>query len=105
MGRKNLLDRATATVGWMLWMGIYLLGIGTFLVVLEWASPVENWQPLTWKVGTWLLAISVTIIGAIGYTLVMLLLVYGVKIMIAKWGAKLQPATKREVKPDANKSN
>ena len=37
----------------------------------------------------------------------MLLLVYGVKIMIAKWGAKLQPATniKREVNKDAKQSS
>jgi len=107
MDKRTALDRATATVGWMLWIGIYMLGIGAFLVVLEWVSPVENWRPLTWGVGTWLLSISITIIGTIGYTLVMLLLVYGVKIMIAKWGAKLQPATniKREVNKDAKQSS
>lgn len=105
MAGKTLLDKATATIGWMLWAGIYMFWIGLFLVVLEAVSPVEKWRPDTWNMGTWLLAISLTIMGTIGYTLLMLLLVYGVRRLIERWGLKLQPATSKGVKPDANKSN
>jgi hypothetical protein len=105
MDRKNLLDRFTITTGWILWAGIYILWVGVFFAVLEAFSPMATWKPWTWNLGTWLLAISLTIIGVIGYTLLMLLLVYGVRMVIVKWGSKLQPATKREVKPDANKPN
>jgi len=91
MDRKTLLDRFTTTIGWILWAGIYMVWIGVFFTVLEAISPMSSWRPLTWSMGTWILAISLTIIGVIGYTLLMLLLVYGVRRWIVKWGLKLRP--------------
>ena len=96
MSRKTLLDRFTITIGWVLWAGIYMLWIGVFFTVLEALSPMTTWKPWTWNVGTWLLAVSITIIGVIGYTLLMLLLVYGVRTIIVKWGLKLRPVAGRK---------
>jgi hypothetical protein len=99
MDRKTLLDKFTITIGWILWIGIYTLWIGVFFAVLEAFSPMATWKPWTWNLGTWLLAISLTIIGVIGYTLAMLLLVYGVRGVITRWQLKLKP---KGGKPNAN---
>jgi len=96
MDRKTLLDRFTIAIGWVLWAGIYMVWIGVFFTILEAISPMASWKPLTWSLGTWLLAISLTIISVIGYTLLMLLLVYGVRRLIQKWGMKLNPMEKKQ---------
>jgi len=117
MKMASRLDKFTSCAGWVLWFGLYVFNIGLFFYVLEMFSPVASWQPATWNMGKWLMAFSLGIIGSIGYTLIMLLAVYGVKKILRTWRLKEQrlrsDATassvkkgNEQVKPvDANKSN
>jgi len=82
---KNRLDKFTAFIGWALWLGFYLLGIAAFLVTVDSIKPLTTWSPWTWSFGTWLMAFSMALISSVGYTLLMLLAVYGIKSLIRRW--------------------
>jgi len=76
MNTKNVLDKATVIIGWILWAGIYVVVLGLVFMVIDTMHPFADWKPWTWSFWAWFLCIGGAVIGFIMYTLAMIGIIY-----------------------------
>ena len=67
-----MLDLVTRIFGYVMWSGLYMLGIGAGLYFMDGRFHIDEWNPAAWSAWEWMMAIGGGILVFGVYTALML---------------------------------